>query len=156
MPEENQPTNAEPTAAPAQETDWKAEARKWEQRAKENRREADSLREKADLWDEMQRGEMTEAQRATERAERAEAELERLRADAQRRADADEVSAATGVPARILLHCGDRDDMERLADEFSQEARVPAAAPAPQTRVIRGDGAKPRNRDRFAAMLGGD
>jgi len=36
---------AEPAATPAQETDWKAEARKWESRAKENSTAAQKLAE---------------------------------------------------------------------------------------------------------------
>lgn len=38
-----QPEAPKPDAAPAQETDWKAEARKWEQRAKDNKLAADKL-----------------------------------------------------------------------------------------------------------------
>lgn len=153
MAENETTTETEATEqAPAQETDWKAEARKWEQRAKDNRKEADELRAKAAKWDEAQREGMSELERATQRAEAAEAQLEAYRAEEKRRADASEVAEKTGVPASLLLHCADRADMEAFAKEYASETKVPAAPRAPESRVVRGDGAKPSTADQFAEM----
>lgn len=151
---ENDATNQEQAQEPqgTEPTDWEAkykeaveQSRKWEARAKANK-------EKADRWDAYQQEGMTEAEKLAQRAEAAEAELAALRADAQRRTDAAEVSEKTGVPASLLLHCADRADMEAFAKEFASETRVPAAPKAPESRVQRGDGAKVSTADQFAEM----
>ena len=135
------------------EVDWEAkfkelqaQSRKWEERAKANK-------EKADKWDEYEQQGMSEAEKLAKRAESAEAELARYRADAQRRKDAEEVSAETGVPERLLLHCADREGMEALAAEYAEQTKLPAAPPAPGSRVIRGGDAK-TNAERFADAFG--
>ena len=66
-----------PAEAPAQEVDWKAEARKWEQRAKENSTAAKRLSE-------IEEASKTEAQKLAERAEAAEKALAEAQADALR------------------------------------------------------------------------
>lgn len=80
-PEPTPTPEPEPAQDPkaAEETDWKAEARKWEQRAKENKTAAEKLKELEDA-------KKTEAQRLAEerdshktRAEKVEGELLRLR-----------------------------------------------------------------------------
>lgn len=58
-------TPAEVVQAPAQETDWKAEARKWESRAKENSGAASKLAE-------IEEANKTEAQKLADRASAAE------------------------------------------------------------------------------------
>ena len=78
--------------------------------------------------------------------------MEKLKADAQRRTDAAEVSKATGVPAALLLHCADRADMEAFAEEYAGIEKPPAAPPAPQSRIVRGGGSKPSTADQFAEM----
>ena len=150
---ENDVTTQEPVEEPqGAETDWEArykeaveQSRKWEARAKANK-------DKADRWDAYQQEGMSETERLTQRAEAAEAELQALRADAQRRTDAAEVSAETGVPTSLLLHCADRADMEAFAKEYASETRVPTAPRAPETRIQRGDGAKATTADQFAEM----
>lgn len=133
-----------------QEVDWEAKyksmrdhARDWERKAKENQSAADEL-------EKLRAANLSETEKATQRAERAEAELAQLKADAQRRTDADEVSAKTGVPVALLLHCPDREDMEAFAKEYEAENHVPAAPPAPTSSVNRMDGAKASTRDLFA------
>lgn len=155
MADEKEVQATEDEATQAGETDWEAKykamrehSREWERKAKANEgaaRELEQLREST----------MTEQEKAVRRAEKAEAELRKLKADAQRRVDADEVSAKTGIPARLLMHCSDRADMEAFAAEFEADTHVPAATPAPESRIVRPDGAKPSNRDLFAQLLGG-
>ena len=135
------------------EVDWEAkfkelqaQARKWEERAKQNK-------SKADKWDEYEQQGMSEAEKLAKRAESAEAELAKLKAESKRRADADEVAKATGVPASLLLHCADREDMEAFAKEYAGVAKVPAAPPASQSRLIRGGDEKQTTRDKFASYF---
>lgn len=153
---ENDVTTQEQAAATEEpqgtEVDWEAKfkealaaSRKWEDRAKQNKA-------KADKWDAQQQEGMTEAQKLAKRAEEAEAELAALKAEAQRRSDADEVAKATGVPTSLLLYCSGRDAMEAFAKEYAAGAKVHAATPAPETRIQRGDGGKASTADQFAEM----
>lgn len=78
-PEATEPTTEAPAAetAPAQETDWKAEARKWEERAKANKSASEKLAE-------IEEASKSEAQKLAERAEAAERALAEAQADALR------------------------------------------------------------------------
>lgn len=148
-----EPTEVEGTEPHGDAVDWeakykeaKAQSRKWEERSKANK-------EKADKWDAYEQEGMSEAERVAKRAEEAEAELARLKADAQRRADAAEVSKASHVPESLLLYCTDRDAMEAFAREYAEAVQdVPAAPPAPSSRVIRGGEAQVSTADQFAEM----
>lgn len=60
--------------APAQEPDWKAQARKWEDQAKANKKAADELAA-------LKKAQMTEAEQAAATAKEREAEAERLRTE---------------------------------------------------------------------------
>lgn len=106
--------------------DWEAEyrkaveqSRKWEARAKANSTAAKEL-------DELKQSTMTDAEKvadAEKRAETAEAELQALRDEAQRRVDADEVSAATGVPAALLTaDTSTKEGMEAFAKQLAEWA----------------------------------
>lgn len=90
-------TTIEPPAEtpPAQETDWKAEARKWEARAKEN---SDAAAKLAALEDEQK----TEAQKQADALARAQARIAEYEARDQVAAWKAEVSKETGVPADAL------------------------------------------------------
>ena len=95
MAENDAPTNEQQAEPQAPDTDWEAkykeavaQSRKWEDRAKANK-------DKADKWDAYEQEGMSEAEKVAQRAERAEAELAQLKADAQRRTDAHEVAKAT-------------------------------------------------------------
>ena len=152
MAENDAPTNEQQAEPQAPDTDWEAkykeavaQSRKWEDRAKANK-------DKADKWDAYEQEGMSEAEKVAKRAEAAEAELAQLKADAQRRTDAAEVSKAMGVPAALLLHCADRADMEAFAEEYAGIEKPPAAPPAPQSRIVRGGGSKPSTADQFAEM----
>lgn len=153
MAENNVTTTQEPTQEPqGSEIDWEAkykeaveQSRKWEGRAKANK-------DKADRWDAQQQESMTEVEKLTKRAEEAEAKLAAYEADAQRRADAAEVSEKSGVPVTLLLHCANRADMEAFAKEYASETKVPAAPKAPESRIQREGGAKASTADQFAEM----
>ena len=153
MAENDAPTNEQQAEPQAPDTDWEAkykeavaQSRKWEDRAKANK-------DNADKWDAYEQEGMSEAEKVAQRAERAEAELAQLKADAKRRTDAHEVAAATGVPEPLLLHCADRADMEAFAQEYGALEKTPAAPPAPSSRVIRCDGSKQNTRDKFASYF---
>lgn len=148
--EQQEPHGTEPTEATDFEAKYKevlAQSRKWEERAKANK-------DKADKWDAYEQEGMTEAEKATKRAEEAEAELATLKAERQHAADAAEVARETGVPVDYLTFCSSKEAMQQLAEKWQAEhgdPQTPAAASAPSTRYIRPDGAKPSNRDLFAA-----
>lgn len=106
--------------------DWEAEyrkaveqSRKWEARAKANSTAAKEL-------EELKQSTMTDAEKladAEKRAETAEAELQALRDEAQRRVDADEASAATGVPAALLTaDTSTKEGMEAFAKQLAEWA----------------------------------
>jgi ATP-dependent Clp protease ATP-binding subunit ClpA len=92
------------TEAPAQETDWKAMARKWEAQAKANKDAADELAKIKD-------SQKTEAQKAADRL----AALEKKAAEAEAKAIRAEVAAEKGVPV-ALLSGSTREDLEAAAD----------------------------------------
>ncbi|MFI7532586.1 hypothetical protein [Streptosporangium sp. NPDC049376] len=60
-PAPTDPAPTDPAPQPAQETDWKVEARKWEKRAKENSSAAEEL-------DKVRKASMTEIEKAVEKA----------------------------------------------------------------------------------------
>lgn len=122
------------------------QSRKWEDRAKANK-------EKADRWDAYEQEGLSEAEKLAKRAESAEAELASLKARAQHDADAAEVAKKTGVPAQLLGYCADRDSMEAFAKEYAEDHKLPAAPPAPKSRVVRGDTPATSTRDKFASYF---
>ena len=149
---ENVPQESPQEPQGTEQVDWEAkykelqaQSRKWEERAKANK-------DKADKWDKYEQQGMSEAEKAAKRAEAAEAELAQLKSEAQRRADADEVAKATGVPASLLLHCADREDMEAFAKEYAGVAKVPSAPTAQASHVIRDNGHKASTAEQFAEM----
>ena len=62
----------------------------------------EDLKAKAAKYDEMEEASKTELQKATERAEKLEAELKGIKAEQEIRAIKDKVSAETGVPVNLL------------------------------------------------------
>lgn len=56
----------------------------------------------------------------------------------ERRAVAEELSAETGVPARLLECCATREDMERLAEKY-QTLRRPSPTTTGSTRDLFSD-----------------
>jgi hypothetical protein len=115
------PPAAQPAApadpAPAQETDWKAMARKWEANAKENSEAAKKLAA-------IEEANKTEAEKLADRATKAEARA----AEAERKAFA----ATKGIPAS-LIHGTTEAEWEAAATEaltWRGEAPKPPAAPS--------------------------
>lgn len=120
----------EPEAPPAQETDWKAEARKWEARSKENAKAAERLAELEDA-------NKTAEQKAAERLAAAEARAAELEAKATRA----EVAAEKGVPAALLTG-STREELEASAAAliaFKGEQRPTVPRPDPSQGARGGD-----------------
>ncbi|BDZ40816.1 hypothetical protein GCM10025865_01150 [Paraoerskovia sediminicola] len=89
------PETPEASEVPAQETDWKAEARKWETRAKENKTAAEKLAE-------IEEASKTEAQKNADALAAAQARVKEFETREQIAAWKAEVSKETGVPATAL------------------------------------------------------
>lgn len=94
-------------AVPAQEPDWKAEARKWEQRAKDNKSAAEKLAE-------IEEASKTEAQKQAERTATLEAKVAEYETKEQIAAWKAEVAEATGVPA-VALAGSTKEEIEAHA-----------------------------------------
>lgn len=89
----------------------------------------DSLKEKADKYDEAQQANKTELEKANERIAVLEGEKEaRAKADKLREAR-EKVSKETGVPAE-LIHGEDEDAMRECAKEIAAYAKKPSAPKA--------------------------
>lgn len=117
------PTPEPAPATPAQETDWKAEARKWEARAKENKTALDDLTGKFTAA-ETQLGELS-------------TKVQTFEAEKERSALLTEVSTATGVPASALRG-NTREELEAHAADL-------AALIKPSGPVIPGQEKAPQN-----------
>ena len=128
--------------------DWKAEARKWEARAKENKAAADEL-------ESIRAERMTESEKLTARAEKAEKELAALKAESERASAAQEVAKSTGVPVELLLFCADRAAMEAFAEKYAEGSKTPAAPRVSGSRVSKGVPEPEESpRDMFARLAG--
>lgn len=126
-------------------TDWKAESRKWEARAKKNSAAAEEL-EKLKL------AQMSEQEQLKARAEKAEARIAELEAEALRKATAQRLSAEKHIPIDLLLFCATEEDMERFAETYSAQPQTPSAPSAPASRIQRGEG-KRSHEDIFAQFF---
>lgn len=111
----------EATSTPAQETDWKAEARKWEQRAKENSAAQKRLAE-------LEEASKTELQKALERAEAAEKKVAGFETRDQVAAWAKDIVKDSPVPADALRGT----TQEELQAHFEQlKALIPTSEQQP-------------------------
>ena len=146
MEETNTPQAIPEEPQGIEETDWKAEARKWEARAKKNSAAAEEL-EKLKL------AQMSEQEQLKARAEKAEARIAELEADALRKATAQRLAAEKKVPLDLLLYCTDEAAMEAFAETYASQMHAPAAPSAPTSRIVRDSGAKPTNGELFADFL---
>lgn len=104
-------------------------------RAKAKYKDYDALKEKAEAFDRMQEEGKSELQRATERAQRAEAELSRIEEQREREQAAERIAEDVGVPASVLMHvvAADEDQLRSIAEEMKAAFR-----PAPV--VVETDG----------------
>lgn len=99
------PAPAPTPAPPAQEPDWKAEARKWEERSKGNKTALDELTSKYQAL-ETQHGEVS-------------GKLQTFEQEKERSALVSEVATAKGVPASALRG-GTREELEAHADTLAE------------------------------------
>lgn len=110
-------------------TDWKAEARKWEARAKK------SEAAEAEL-DALKQAQMTEQEKITQRAEKAEAELAEVKAKAQRMEDARTIAERDNVPLELLEFCADAEAMEDFSRIYQTNRPTVHSAPTARSSKI--------------------
>lgn len=124
-------TEAPTVEAPAQETDWKAEARKWEDRAKANKSAAEKLAE-------IEEASKTADQKAAERL----ALAEKRAVELEQKADRAEVAAEKGIPVG-LIHGSTRAEMEAAADALIEfrGATTPGTPRPDPSQGAKGEGA---------------
>lgn len=134
-PQEVEPHGDTEPGAPA-ETDWKAEARKWEKRAKENSGAAEELAA-------IRESQKSELEKATERADRAEAELREMKQAREREQEIAKASQETGVPIEVLSgYAG--DDVGAYAANIKQYFEKRDSAPRVGSDGAHGDTAVTR------------
>lgn len=142
-------TPAAPAETPAQETDWKAEARKWEARAKENLTKVNELSPAAAKLAEIEEARKTAEQKATERLQAAESRA----AELERKADRAEVAASKGVPLDLISGTS-REEMEASADKLIAFRGAQPSTPKPDlSQGPQGDAPKQSTADQFASQL---
>lgn len=139
-PAETTEPEAAEVEAPAQETDWKAEARKWEKLAKTNKDAASRLSE-------IEEASKTEAQKLSERAEAAEKELASAKADALRLS----VIAKHSIPEDYhdFIVGDSAEDLEAKAEKVQRLIEASSVTPTRHA-AIPGEGTAP------AVALNGD
>lgn len=129
----------------AADVDWRAKyeemrahSRDWEKKAKANQGAADEL-------EKLKAEQMTEQERERARADAAEAEVTRLKAEQARAEAAQRISAEKGVPLELLMFCEDEDAMAEFAKAYERDAHVRSAPSAlAGSRIVRGND-KPRD-----------
>lgn len=141
MSEELQKVEQQAEETQESETDWQAKyeamrdhMRDWEKKAKANQSAADEL-------EQLKAAQMTEQEKVTARAEKAEAELATLKAEAERVEAARQISAEMGVSFETLmaaLQCNDADSLKQFAKHIQSEQPIThAAASSNRSRVVR-------------------
>lgn len=155
MADETQAQGIEEQAGQVDEsTDWQAKyeamrehMRDWEKKAKANQDAADEL-------EKLRAEQMSEQEKATARAEKAEAELNALLAEKKRTDTARQLAAETGVPFEMLMFCKDEEAMGDFAKQYAKEVHIPSAPKATNgSRIIRGNEQKPTTKEQFAQAL---
>lgn len=138
-----------PAETPAQETDWKAEARKWEARAKENLSKVNELSPAAARLAEIEEASKTAEEKAAERLRAAEDRA----AELERKADRAEVAALKGIPMDLLSGTS-REEMEASADKLIAFRGAQVNTPKPDlSQGPQGGDAPQSTADQFAAQL---
>lgn len=126
-------TTANPNPQPAEDTDWKAEARKWQQRAQENFEARKRLNE-------LEESQKSEAEKVADRLRQAQEEAQQARADAARFRIAAEHRLST-EDAELLT--GDEDAMKRLAARLAAAAEASASPRTPRPNPAQREGDAP-------------
>lgn len=112
-PPQKEPSGGEPHGEPkAEETDWKAQARKWEERAKANKDAAEEL-------EKLKEAQMSEQEKAAKHTKELEAKLATYEAERQQHEWRVQVAKKTGVPAD-LLRGSTLDEVQAHADSIKQ------------------------------------
>lgn len=112
-PPQKEPSGGEPHGEPkAEETDWKAQARKWEERAKANKDAAEEL-------EKLKEAQMSEQEKAAKHTKELEAKLATYEAERQQHEWCVQVAKKTGVPAD-LLRGSTLDEVQAHADSIKQ------------------------------------
>lgn len=117
------PDNPEPKTDPgkegephgdpkAEETDWKAMARKWEERAKTNKEAAEELKQ-------LKEAQMSQQEKEAKHTKELETELARYKAEKQQAEWRRTVSKDTGIPAD-LLRGSTLEEIQAHADSLKQ------------------------------------
>jgi len=111
------PAAKDPAGSPAQETDWKAEARKHEQRAKENKAAADELAalKESQKSDDQKRNEETERLRAENAAFK---QREQVAQWAKEIVDASDVPDDKKFAVTAALHGSTREELEASLEQI--------------------------------------
>jgi DNA primase len=121
-------------------------ARDWEAKAKANKGAADEL-------EKLKAENLTEQEKAIARAERAEAELQQLKSEAERSRVIAQVASKTNLPLEIVQALNGQDEKTRTEQANSLKKLVPDYP----NREDDGGGkssAKKTNADRFAEAFG--
>lgn len=112
-PEQKEPSEGTPHGEPkAEETDWKAQARKWEERAKANKEAAEEL-------EKLKEAQMSEQEKAAKHTKELESKLAKYEAERQQHEWCVQVAKKTGVPAD-LLRGSTLDEVQAHADSIKQ------------------------------------
>lgn len=127
-----EPTVKAPVVEPAQEIDWKAEARKWEQRAKENSAAAKRL---ADI----EEANKTAEQKAAERQAELEAKVKAYELRDQIAGWAKEIVKGSSIPAEALRGSTE----EELREHFEQLKALIPTQPEVTPFIVKGAGKTP-------------
>ena len=117
------------TPAPAQEPDWKADARKWEARAKENKTAADELAA-------LKASQMTEAEKSAARLAELESTVKGYQAKEQASEWAKEITQGSSVPPEVLRG----STREELEAHFASLSSLITNAPVQRGPIIPSEG----------------
>ena len=130
----------------AQYEEMRAHARDWENKAKANKGAADEL-------EKLKAENLSEQEKAIARAEKAEAELQKLKANAERAEVCARIASKTKLPLEVIQTLNGEDE-----DALAQQANaLKKLLPDYPNREDDGGGkssAKKTNADRFAAAFG--
>ena len=120
----------------------------------------DEYKAKAAKFDEMEAASKTELEKATERAQKAEAELSKLRAEAERTAWNASVAEETRLPVSVVaaLNAGSLDELTSLAKTVAEQVKPQQTAPGglpytPWDKKSYQQAAPKQSRDLFAEAM---
>ena len=109
----------------------------------------ETLKEKAIKFDEAEEASKSELQKATEKVDSLQKELDSIKSAEAARLVREEVSKATGVPAHLLTG-GTKEECEAQAKDIMAFAKPGMLPNVPDSGEVRHTGAKGEARDQFA------